>query len=84
MRLKVMKERRAYISLILISTILCGSVFLLSLKNSHTNAAKICAIISIIVSDPPERPSPPQADPEQERSYQNYLKFEKLDKAFSC
>lgn len=84
MRLKVMKERRAYISLILISAILCGSVFLLSLRNSHSNGQKICAIVSIIVSTPAIKPTDPERQPDLERTYQNYLKFQRLDKAFSC
>jgi hypothetical protein len=85
MRLSTVKgERRAYISLIAISAILCGAVFLLSVRNSHNNGQKICAIISIIVSTPVIEPTNPNRSPNEERSYQNYLKFQKLDKAFSC
>lgn len=84
MRLKVMKERRAYISLVLISAILCGSVFLLSLRNSQNNSEKICAIVSIIVSTPAVKPTDPERQPALERTYQNYLKFQRLDKVFGC
>jgi hypothetical protein len=79
-----MRQRKPFLAVILISAILCGATLVVGVRNADSNRAKICDIISIIVAIPAVRPPSPDMEPAQERSYQNYLKFKKLNASFGC
>jgi hypothetical protein len=78
------KERRAYVAVIVIIAILCGSMFLIGLRNTADNKTKICAVVAIIISTPAVKPTGTDIEPSQVRSYSNYIKFKKLNKTFGC
>jgi hypothetical protein len=78
------KERRAYVAVIVVIGILCGSMFLIGLRNTAENKTKICAVIAIIISTPAVQPTDPPEQPSLVRSYNNYRKFQALNKTFGC
>lgn len=70
--------------IIVICSVFSGVVLLVGLHNSSDNKTKICDIVNIIIATPAIKPANPAMEPANERTYQNYLKFQKLDKQFSC
>jgi hypothetical protein len=79
-----MRERKAYIILVLISVVLSMGAYFLAVQAINNTQHKFCDIVNAVTADPIPKPSDPISNPSRERSYEFYLKFQVLDSRLGC
>ena len=80
-----MKERKAYIILVIISIMLSGAVYTANRVQQTRNEHKFCDILSFSIVGPvPSKPADPKDHPSRERAYEGYQKIIKLKKDLGC
>lgn len=79
-----LKERKAYIILVLISVGLSLAVAVFGLRAIKANDQKFCDVINATISTAVPKPADPLKDPSRERLYEFYLKFRTLDERLGC
>ena len=80
-----MRERRAYIILVVISILLSTAVFLLGLKEQDRNNHRWCQIITVSLSETKvKKPANPNAHTKQAQLYRNYQLVVDLSHSLGC
>jgi hypothetical protein len=79
-----MNERRAFITLVLISIFLSMMTFLGGIRAINANNHKFCQIIDSAVAIPVPKPAHPKQDPSREKIYEGYLRAVKLGRDLGC
>ena len=80
----VIRERKAYIVLVLICIFLCGGVLTISLKNQEKAERRWCGMLSIETIYIPPKPADPKANPQEERVWLIHLARLKLFHELGC
>lgn len=81
---EIMKERRAYIVLVLICVFLCGGVLTISLRAENSGDKRTCEVLVVEKEFPPPKPADPKSDPAAERSWQLHVHRLKLYNELGC
>ena len=70
-----MRERRAYVILVLISAMLSAISIGFSVRMISESQHKFCDVIAIVITHPPPKPADPHLDPTAERNYKLYQQY---------
>jgi hypothetical protein len=82
--LKSMRERRAYVVLVLICIFLCGATLAISGKTAHDSDKQMCIMLVVEKQYAPAKPADPKANPKGERVWQLHVARLKLAEKLGC
>lgn len=80
---QMIKERRAYIVLVLICMAMCGAFLILSIQSSKSETKKFCQVLVIQTQYPVPSPTS-TGDPEVVKAYRVYQGRVKLAVQLGC
>jgi hypothetical protein len=80
------KERKAYIILVLLSVGLSALACLFTVKQVHDSNHKFCRIINVSITSAGkiQKPEDPKAHPSREKLYENYILVKDLGHSLGC
>lgn len=79
----MIKERRAYIVLVLICIALCGAVLLISVQSAKNETRKFCEVLVVQTQYPVPEPTS-TGDQESVKAYRVYLGRVKVASELGC
>jgi len=79
-----LKERRAYIVLVLISVFLSLAGFFAGIHEIKSNNHKFCQIINAALAVPVAKPANPKIHQSRERAYESYIRVVRLGRDLGC
>jgi hypothetical protein len=79
-----MKERRAYIVLLIICVLLCGGVLAISVKTAHDSDKQMCVMLVIEKQYAPPKPANPKVNIQEERVWLLHVARLKLANKLGC
>jgi hypothetical protein len=80
----VIRERKAYIILVLICIFLCGGTFVLGVKNQEAAERRWCGMLAIEKIYAPPKPADPEKYPQMERVWLLHVARLKLFNQLGC
>jgi hypothetical protein len=80
----MVRERRAYIILVVVCVLLSLSTLMISVQAISQNNKKWCVVVNHFATAVIVKPAHPKINKELERDYERYVRYLHLAKAIGC